>query len=69
MLAVEGASIAEIKSAYAESGLPANGIMVDSTIFRLLNGMSTYVLAAAVLVVAGLCVVAAVTEVMAAVGV
>lgn len=53
MLAADGVSNGDLKAAYAASGLPDNGIMVDSTIFRLLNGMSTFVLAAAVLLVAG----------------
>ncbi|NLT25800.1 MAG: hypothetical protein GXX90_03965, partial [Microbacteriaceae bacterium] len=39
---------------YLAAGLPANGPMVDLTTFRLLNGLSDGLIAAAMLVVAGL---------------
>ena len=53
LLGADGVTNTELKAAYTASGLPADGIMVDSTVFRLLSGVSTFVLAAAVLLVAG----------------
>lgn len=51
---VPGASTSQVMDAYRQAGLPANGISVDSTVFKLMNGLSTYLLAATLLLVAGL---------------
>lgn len=48
-----GAGATQVMDAYRQAGLPANGISVDATVFKLMNGLSTYLLAAALLLVAG----------------
>lgn len=45
--------------AYRAAGLPASGVAVDHTIFRLMNALSTLLLAGVALLVAGLLVVVA----------
>lgn len=57
MRAAPGASIAALEDSYAAANLPSQGVSVSSTVFRLANGLSTYLLAAAVLLVAGLLMV------------
>ena len=54
MRAAPGASTAALEDSYAAANLPSQGVSVSSTVFRLANGLSTYLLAAAVLLVAGL---------------
>lgn len=48
-----GAGVTQVMDTYRQAGLPANGISVDATVFKLMNGLSTYLLAAALLLVAG----------------
>lgn len=57
MRAAPGASTAALEDSYAAANLPSQGVSVSSTVFRLANGLSTYLLAAAVLLVAGLLMV------------
>lgn len=56
----EGASSASLQDAYATAGHPAQGMAVDSTIFKLLNALSVLVLAATLVVVALVLIVVAV---------
>lgn len=55
----EGASLQEVKDAYVHAGLPARGVMVDSTIFALMNALSALLLAIVATLIAGLLIVIA----------
>ncbi|MCL3778438.1 MULTISPECIES: ABC transporter permease [unclassified Actinomyces] len=47
-----GASAGQVLDAYTSSGLPAQGVAVDSSALRLMNGLSTYLVAAVALAIA-----------------
>lgn len=47
----DGASVKEVQDAYADAGLPAKGVAVDSTIFQLMNALSVLIMAATMLLV------------------
>lgn len=47
----DGASVKDVQDAYAEAGLPAKGVAVDSTIFQLMNALSVLIMAATMLLV------------------
>lgn len=55
----EGASGSDVIDAYVAAGLPAKGIAVTDSIFWLMNGVSTFALAAIALIAAGLLTVVA----------
>lgn len=50
------AQVRAVQDAYTASGLPSRGPAIDSSIFRLMNGLSTMLVAAVALLVAGLLV-------------
>lgn len=52
MRTAPGSATSMVMDDYRSAGLPANGISVDASIFRLMNGLTTYLLAAAILLVA-----------------
>lgn len=47
----DGASVKEVQDAYADAGLPARGVAVDASIFRLMNALSVLLIAATMLLV------------------
>ena len=49
---VAGADAGQVLDAYTDSGLPARGVAVDSSAMRLMNGLSTYLVAAVALAIA-----------------
>ncbi len=53
-LLFDESKVGEVTTAYSDAGLPAQGVAVDSTIFKLVNSLTTLLVAFAALLIAAL---------------